>query len=92
ISLPSGGARPKRFARTRGLRDRYHAWLDNLPTRVSDQTRHLDDQKELGHFSEGARRLILGVIITCSLLLAVLCITQPFNPLSQFIFLMLLWG
>jgi cellulose synthase (UDP-forming) len=24
--------------------------------------------------------------------LALLCITQPFNPLSQFIFLMLLWG
>lgn len=28
----------------------------------------------------------------CSLVLALMCITQPFNPLSQFIFLMLLWG
>ncbi|MBD4783568.1 hypothetical protein GUG12_06875, partial [Xanthomonas citri pv. citri] len=24
--------------------------------------------------------------------LALICVTQPFNPLAQFIFLMLLWG
>ena len=84
--------RAARFSRTRSLRARYHAWLDSLPTRVTTQTRHLDNQKELGHLSQGVRRLILGVIITFSLILALLCITQPFNPLSQFVFLMLLWG
>lgn len=26
------------------------------------------------------------------LLLALVCITQPFNPISQFVFPMLLWG
>ncbi|MGK9175831.1 UDP-forming cellulose synthase catalytic subunit [Yokenella regensburgei] len=85
-------ARPARFTRTRSLRERYHRWLDNLPGRVTDQTRHLDNQKELGHLSKGARRVILGIIVTISLILALLCITQPFNPLSQFIFLVLLWG
>ena len=84
--------RAARFSRTRSLRARYHAWLDSLPTRVTTQTSHLDNQKELGHLSQGVRRLILGVIITFSLILALLCITQPFNPLSQFVFLMLLWG
>lgn len=42
--------------------------------------------------SAGARRLILGIIVTFSLILALICVTQPFNPLAQFIFLMLLWG
>ncbi len=41
--------------------------------------------------SAGARRLILGIIVTFSLILALICVTQPFNPLAQFIFLMLLW-
>ncbi|MDU3049494.1 MAG: glycosyltransferase family 2 protein, partial [Escherichia coli] len=49
-------------------------------------------KKELGHLSAGARRLILGIIVTFSLILALICVTQPFNPLAQFIFLMLLWG
>ena len=84
--------RAERSSRTRSLRARYHAWLDTLPTRVTTQTRHLDNQKELGHLSQGVRRLILGVIITFSLILALLCITQPFNPISQFVFLILLWG
>ncbi|MGQ7179492.1 hypothetical protein ACUOA5_31035, partial [Escherichia coli] len=53
---------------------------------------HLDEKKELGHLSAGARRLILGIIVTFSLILALICVTQPFNPLAQFIFLMLLWG
>ncbi len=33
-----------------------------------------------------------GYIVTFSLILALICVTQPFNPLAQFIFLMLLWG
>jgi len=71
---------------------RYHNWLDALPLRFSARTGHLDNHKELAHLTPGLRRLILGVIVVFSLILAVLCITQPFNPLSQFIFLMLLWG
>ncbi|SUG75632.1 Cellulose biosynthesis protein catalytic subunit A [Salmonella enterica subsp. enterica] len=58
----------------------------------AQKTTHLEKEKELGHLSNGARRFILGVIVTFSLILALICITQPFNPLSQFIFLLLLWG
>jgi cellulose synthase (UDP-forming) len=32
------------------------------------------------------------VIVVFSLILALVCITQPFNPLAQFTFLILLWG
>ncbi|MEN1443648.1 UDP-forming cellulose synthase catalytic subunit, partial [Pseudomonas aeruginosa] len=66
--------------------------MNELPERVSHKTQHLDEKKELGHLSAGARRLILGIIVTFSLILALICVTQPFNPLAQFIFLMLLWG
>ncbi|MBJ2952127.1 UDP-forming cellulose synthase catalytic subunit, partial [Salmonella enterica subsp. enterica serovar Mbandaka] len=79
------------FARLKDVRGRYHQWMDTLPERVRQKTTHLEKEKELGHLSNGARRFILGVIVTFSLILALICITQPFNPLSQFIFLLLLW-
>ncbi|HEY2455420.1 MAG TPA: UDP-forming cellulose synthase catalytic subunit [Scandinavium sp.] len=75
-----------------GARGRYHQWMDNLPERMSKKTAHLDHKKELAHISPKVRKIILGVVVFCSLLLALVCVTQPFNPLSQFIFLLLLWG
>ncbi|MBS1203595.1 MAG: bcsA [Proteobacteria bacterium] len=95
VTLPWGppkSARRQRFARIRALRGRWYHWLDTLPQRVTHRTGHLDYQKELGHISPHLRRFILGVIVVFSLILALLCITQPFNPLSQFVFLLLLWG
>ncbi|PDO87122.1 UDP-forming cellulose synthase catalytic subunit [Kosakonia sacchari] len=95
VMLPWGdrkSPRRQRFARARVLRGRWYHWLDTLPERVTHRTGHLDDKKELAHISPRTRRFILGVIVVFSLILAILCITQPFNPLSQFVFLMLLWG
>ena len=74
------------------IRERYNRWAEELPNRMRAQTGHLDAKKELAHLNPKLRRLILGVVITLSLMLALVCITQPFNPLSQFIFLLLLWG
>ncbi|QCV32435.1 UDP-forming cellulose synthase catalytic subunit [Escherichia coli] len=84
--------RRRAFSGLQNIRGRYHQWMNELPERVSHKTQHLDEKKELGHLSAGARRLILGIIVTFSLILALICVTQPFNPLAQFIFLMLLWG
>lgn len=95
VTLPWGppkSARRQRFARIRALRGRWYHWLDTLPERVTHRTGHLDHKKELSHISPHLRRFILGVIVVFSLILALLCITQPFNPLAQFIFLILLWG
>ena len=75
-----------------GVHGRYAQWLEKLPEKVNARTDHLDRHKELAHLSPTLRRLILGTITFFSLILALLCITQPFNPLSQFIFLLLLWG
>lgn len=93
-SGPEDADRPRKCRRS-GISQfmaRYHAWLDALPQRFSTRTHHLDNQKELGHLHPQLRRIILGVIVVFSSLLALLCITQPFNPMSQFIFLVLLWA
>jgi len=75
-----------------GLRGRYHQWMETLPDRFTHKTGHLDHKKELAHLSPKLRKLVLGVVVFFSLILALVCITQPFNPLSQFVFLLLLWG
>ncbi len=75
-----------------GARGRYHKWMDDLPERMSTKTAHLDHKKELNHVNPKVRKIILGTVVFCSLLLALVCVTQPFNPISQFIFLLLLWG
>lgn len=70
----------------------YVHFMETLPERFASKTAHLEKEKQLSHVSPRARRIILSVIITFSAILAVMCITQPFNPLSQLIFLLLLWG
>lgn len=95
VTLPLGGPRsPRRqhFARLRVLRGRWHHFLETLPERMTQRTGHLDNKKELGHINPKVRRIILGTVVVFSFLLAIVCITQPFNPLSQFVFLILLWG
>lgn len=95
VTLPLGEPRsPRRqhFARLRVLRGRWHNFLETLPERMAQRTGHLDAKKELGHINPKVRRIILGTVVVFSFLLAILCITQPFNPLSQFVFLILLWG
>ncbi|WP_454124023.1 UDP-forming cellulose synthase catalytic subunit [Kosakonia sp. Marseille-Q7440] len=95
VTLPLGAPRsPRRqhFARLRLLRGRWHHFLETLPERMTQRTGHLDNKKELGHINPKVRRIILGTVVVFSFLLAIVCITQPFNPLSQFVFLILLWG
>ena len=75
-----------------GARGKYHQWLEDLPERMSEKTGHLDHKKELADVPPKLRKIILGVVVSISLLLALVCVTQPFNPMSQFIFLLLLWG
>ncbi|MCR4459313.1 UDP-forming cellulose synthase catalytic subunit [Pseudescherichia sp. L3] len=91
-NAPAARLRKSKRARFTHFRRRYLTWLDTLPARVSSRTSHMEGEKELAHLKPGVRRFIIGVIVFFSLVLALLCITQPFNPWSQFIFLLLLWG
>jgi cellulose synthase (UDP-forming) len=73
------------LAALEGVHGRYTQWLEKLPEQVNARTGHLDKHKELAHLNPKLRRFILGTITFFSLILALVCITQPFNPLSQFI-------
>ena len=82
---------PRAVRRAGEIVARYHGWLDLLPGRVSGKIAQREG-RSLEDVSPGLRRVLLGIVVGGSLLLALLCVTQPFNPLSQFIFLLLLWG
>ncbi|VTN12479.1 Cellulose synthase catalytic subunit [UDP-forming] [Raoultella terrigena] len=47
---------------------------------MNTRTGHLDKYKELAHLNPKLRKAILSVVVFFSLILALLCITQPFNP------------
>ena len=49
--------RRRAFSGLQNIRGRYHQWMNELPERVSHKTQHLDEKKELGHLSAGARLL-----------------------------------
>lgn len=73
-------------------RQRAILWLDNLPKRAP--LRHLQSrsERELDQLSPLMRKLIYGGCATVATLLALLCISQPFDIFTQFIFVMLLWA
>ena len=73
---------------------RHHGyrWLDNLVAR--SQTQGIDTRLEqrLKRLSPLMRRSLFIVIALFASLLALLCISQPFGLMTQFIFVVLLWG
>ncbi len=64
----------------------------SCPNASANEPAILTTKKSPAASARALRRIILGVIVVFSGILALLCITQPFNPLAQFIFLLLLWG
>uniref|UniRef100_S0DF04 Cellulose synthase catalytic subunit [UDP-forming] n=1 Tax=termite gut metagenome TaxID=433724 RepID=S0DF04_9ZZZZ len=80
------------FKKLRGVQGRYHQWLEDLPERMSQKSDRRERRKEMADVNPVLRKVILGTVIVGSLILALICVTQPFNPMSQFIFLLLLWG
>ncbi|WKS81347.1 UDP-forming cellulose synthase catalytic subunit [Edwardsiella tarda] len=65
-------------------------WLAALPSRLAPHSE--DDVSLLSALPSGLRRIILAVVILLASALALLCISQPFDLVSQAIFVLLLWG
>lgn len=68
----------------------YYAWINTLPAYLKQSK---IGQKTSNHFQQISKQayiLFLILIIGCAVLLLAICITQPFTPISQFIFLILL--
>ncbi|BDH44167.1 cellulose synthase catalytic subunit [Salmonella enterica subsp. enterica serovar Choleraesuis] len=76
----------------RAWHQRYIHFMETLPDRFESNASVVKQQKQLAEVNPRLRRILLWVVSTFSIILALMCITQPFNPLSQFIFLILLWS
>ncbi|QTF10457.1 UDP-forming cellulose synthase catalytic subunit [Brenneria izadpanahii] len=83
-------------------KNRFSGWSGRLPRYINGLqgfSRHIpraDTKTERDanapRAAKGLRKLLFAVISLLCAALALLCITQPFDLLSQFIFMLLLWG
>lgn len=69
----------------------YHYWLKSLPEKMQEHGAE-ESEQAFNRLGQGLRRLVLGVMCVFSAILALLCISQPFDLSSQFVFVVLLWG
>ncbi|HEJ9095926.1 TPA: UDP-forming cellulose synthase catalytic subunit [Serratia odorifera] len=80
------------FAGWRKLQLRYVNWLQRLPHRLQDADVEQRTVTRLGGMNRTLRRvLFIGSGIVAAIL-ALLCISQPFDLPAQFVFVLLLWG
>ena len=73
-------------------RQRFFLWLDRLPQRLHQRGITHRAEQRLRRFSPFTRRLLFILCACGATALALLCISQPFNLLTQFIFVLLLWS
>jgi len=89
-------AQRKRLARLRGVagrgRLRYLRTMQEAPPSLWNSAPWQWLWARLNGLSLRARRIITLLIGGVAAVLAVLCITQPFNYMAQFVFVLLLWG
>ncbi len=67
-------------------------WLGNLPKRAGKKQLQQRSEDWLDRLPPRLRKLLYIACGTLAGLLALLCITQPFDLLTQFIFVLLLWA
>lgn len=73
-------------------RQRLYQWLGQLPERMDAQGVSQRAEKRLRRLSPTLRRVLFIIVAMGTTLLALLCISQPFGLMTQFIFVLLLWG
>ncbi|TXI29876.1 MAG: UDP-forming cellulose synthase catalytic subunit [Aquipseudomonas alcaligenes] len=67
-------------------------WLQGVPGRFRGSPLQRNAANRLRNLSVGGRRLFYAVLGLGALLLALLCVTEPFGYLAQLVFIFLLWG
>lgn len=72
-------------------RQRFYLWLDRLPQRLQQRNVAPYAKQRIKSLSPFMRRLLFVSSAAGAALLALLCISQPFGLLTQFIFVLLLW-
>lgn len=76
------------------IHHRIIAAYDKLFMRLSAQAVTLKDEAASQQKDEHLtlRWITIGTLSCVALVIAILCITQPFNPAAQFVFWLILWG
>ncbi|QGY27498.1 UDP-forming cellulose synthase catalytic subunit [Pantoea cypripedii] len=69
----------------------YH-WLGTLPIRLEQHRLTLRCEQRLQRLSPRLRQLLFITAAITASLLALLCISQPFGIMTQFVFVLLLWS
>jgi len=94
VRLPQASARDrvKGLSAISGWRQHGYRWLDNVVARSQTQGIDTRIEQRLKRLSPLMRRGLFGVTALFASLLALLCISQPFGLMTQFIFVVLLWG
>ncbi|RRZ91634.1 UDP-forming cellulose synthase catalytic subunit [Erwinia sp. 198] len=73
-------------------RQRFYNWLDKLPEKAAARDMENRVERRLRRLPPTLRKALFGVAIAIATALALLCISQPFDLFTQFIFVALLWG
>ncbi|MFJ4398324.1 UDP-forming cellulose synthase catalytic subunit [Pseudomonas sp. NPDC089396] len=76
----------------RRYRARLAETMRQVPRRFRDSNLQQDAAQRLRRLSVFGRRLFYTLLTACAVLLAVLCVTEPFGYQAQLVFIFLLWG
>ena len=91
--LPGDGRRRVNgFATLAGWRQRVYRWLDRRGRQAEAQGLGARAEKRLKRLPPLLRYTLLAGMGVIASVLALLCISQPFDLLTQFIFVLLLWS
>ncbi|WP_163613962.1 hypothetical protein, partial [Klebsiella variicola] len=67
------------------LQQRYADWLQGLPQRLKNAGVEQRSVERLGRMSRGMRRSLFILVSVLAAILAMLCISQPFDLPAQFV-------
>ncbi|WP_416410697.1 UDP-forming cellulose synthase catalytic subunit [Pantoea sp. App145] len=73
-------------------RQRLYHWLGTLPTQLEQHGLTRKSEQRLQRLPPRLRQLLFIVAAIAASLLALLCISQPFGIMTQFVFVLLLWS
>ncbi|MCW8410070.1 UDP-forming cellulose synthase catalytic subunit [Legionella sp. PATHC035] len=74
----------------RGL-NYYYSWIEKLPSKIESNRVAKKTAMNFARTSRIGRRILFIILSIFSAIVLLICITQPFKPIAQFIFVVLLW-
>lgn len=73
------------------IKKAYYNWIKSLPQKIEDNRGWRKNVRFFYRLNKTTQNFLFWFISLIAMILAVVCITQPFKPEAQFIFLIILW-